>query len=68
MKHKNNVQIEHLKGLEALRFWELKTVVGKFNALGIPVMLVKGAVPGPNKGLVTVSHAVKKQTVPAETS
>ena len=44
MKHKNNVQIEHLKGLEALRFWELKTVVGKFNALGIPVMLVKGAV------------------------
>jgi large subunit ribosomal protein L3 len=32
------------------------------------VILVKGAVPGPNKGLVTVSHAVKKQTVQAQAS
>ncbi len=32
------------------------------------VMLVKGAVPGPNKGLVIVSHAVKKQTVQAKAS
>ena len=26
------------------------------------VLLVEGAVPGPNRGFVTVSHAVKKQT------
>lgn len=32
------------------------------------VILVKGAVPGPNKGLVTVTHAVKKQTVQAKAS
>jgi large subunit ribosomal protein L3 len=32
------------------------------------VILVKGAVPGPNKGLVTVSHAVKKQTVQEKAS
>jgi large subunit ribosomal protein L3 len=32
------------------------------------IMLVKGAVPGPNKGYITVSHAVKKQTVQTRNS
>ena len=32
------------------------------------IMLVKGAVPGPNQGYITVSHAVKKQADQGRTS
>ena len=38
------VQLSYLKGLEALRYWELKTVIAKFNKLRIPVMLLKGSI------------------------
>ena len=44
MNNINELKLGYHKGLESLRYWELKEVVVKLSEQGIPVMLLKGAV------------------------